>query len=261
MTLLIVLGCLASGALIGFLGGLLGIGGGLIAIPALALILGMPQQLAQGTSLILVLPTILLAVRKYSQHSRIDWGVAAAGALSAIAFTWVGARLALGIDSSVLRRSFAVFLFFIAVFYVCQTWQFGRRARRPAGATAPVRDAPRLTRPRGAILGVVAGTLGGFFGVGGAILAVPILTVGFKLSQVNAQALALSMIIPGSAIALGTYTWAGQANWMVGVPLAAGSLLFVPTGVKLARRLPERRLRACFAVMLFATVGLLIFEG
>ncbi|MDQ2140045.1 sulfite exporter TauE/SafE family protein [Alcaligenaceae bacterium B3P038] len=318
MTLFIVMGCLASGALIGFLGGLLGIGGGLIAIPALALILGMPQQLAQGTSLILVLPTILLAVRKYSQHSRIDWGVAAAGALSAIAFTWVGARLALGIDSSVLRRSFAVFLFFIALFYVWQTWQIGRRAKRspavtpdpvsasaaqtaaaPAagksidpdltpseaateafmhetqvatsvaaaatealkGGTAPARSAPRLTRPRGAILGIVAGTLGGFFGVGGAILAVPILTVGFKLSQINAQALALSMIIPGSAIALGTYTWAGQANWMVGVPLAVGSLLFVPTGVKLARQLPERRLRACFAVMLFATVGLLIFEG
>ncbi|MYZ43430.1 sulfite exporter TauE/SafE family protein [Schauerella aestuarii] len=292
MTLFIVLGCLASGALIGFLGGLLGIGGGLIAIPALALILGMPQQLAQGTSLILVLPTILLAVRKYSQHSQIDWGVAAAGALSAIAFTWVGARLALGIDSSVLRRSFAVFLFFIAAFYVWQTWQIGRRAKRAAArhsdvtpseaatltfaqetqraadaaaavasVAAPAAVAPRLTRSRGAVLGVVAGTIGGFFGVGGAILAVPILTVGFKLSQINAQALALSMIIPGSAIALGTYTWAGQANWTVGVPLAVGSLLFVPSGVKLARRLPERRLRGCFAVMLFATVALLVFEG
>ena len=47
MLVLITLGCLAAGAVIGLLGGLLGIGGGLIAIPAMALILVMPQQLAQ----------------------------------------------------------------------------------------------------------------------------------------------------------------------------------------------------------------------
>ena len=52
MFIVITLGCLAAGALIGLLGGLLGIGGGLIAIPVMALVLGMPQQLAQGLSLI-----------------------------------------------------------------------------------------------------------------------------------------------------------------------------------------------------------------
>ena len=48
---------------------------------------------------------------------------------------------------------------------------------------------------------------------------------------------------------------------VVGAPLAIGSLLFVPVGVKLAYRLPERKLRACFALMLFATVALLAFES
>ncbi|CFW44736.1 membrane protein [Bordetella pertussis] len=56
LSLLVIAACLASGALIGFMGGALGIGGGLIAIPALGLLLGMPQQLAQGTALIMVLP-------------------------------------------------------------------------------------------------------------------------------------------------------------------------------------------------------------
>jgi len=257
VSLLLIALCLGAGCLIGFMGGVLGIGGGMIAIPALVLLMGMSQQLAQGTALIMVLPTIMMAVRKYNQQTRIDRRVALAGAGGAVVFTWVGARLALGIDSGVLRLSFAVFLFFIALFYAWQTWRAGRARRAPkAGGNAPV-----FTPRRATALGVLCGTLGGFFGVGGAVLAVPIITTVFRLPQTSAQALALCMVIPGSAVALVTYSWAGQADWLVGLPLAAGSLLFVPVGVRLAYRLPERKLRASFAAMLFATVALLVFES
>lgn len=257
MSLLLIALCLGAGGLIGFMGGVLGIGGGLIAIPALVLLMGMSQQLVQGTALIMVLPTIMMAVRKYNQQTRIDRRVALAGAGGAVVFTWVGARLALGIESGVLRLSFAVFLFFIALFYAWQTWRAGAARRAPKGSG----HAPVFTPRRATLLGVLCGTLGGFFGVGGAVLAVPIITTVFRLSQTTAQALALCMVIPGSAVALVTYSWAGKADWLVGLPLAAGSLLFVPVGVRLAYRLPERKLRACFAAMLFATVALLVFES
>jgi len=257
MVLVIGALCLAAGAAIGLVGGLMGIGGGLIAIPALGLILGMPQQLAQGTSLILVLPTILMAVRKYNQNSRIDWAVAGVGAAAAILFTWLGARLALGVDPAVLRRSFALFLCGVGVFYLWQTYRMRLLAKRSAAqaATRP------LKRVHGALLGMVGGTLGGFFGVGGAILIVPIITSVFRYSQANAQALALTMVIPGSTIALITYTWAGQADWSIGLPMALGSLLCVNLGVRLAYSLPEQRLRACFAALIFLTVIVLFIEG
>ncbi len=257
MSLLLIALCLGAGCLIGFMGGVLGIGGGMIAIPALVLLMGMSQQLAQGTALIMVLPTIIMAVRKYNQQTRIDRRVALAGAGGAVVFTWVGARLALGIESGVLRLSFAVFLFFIALFYAWQTWRAGLALRAPRASG----NAPVFTPRRASVLGMLCGTLGGFFGVGGAVLALPIINTVFRLPQTTAQALALCMVIPGSAVALATYSWAGQAAWLVGLPLAAGSLLFVPVGVRLAYRLPERKLRACFAAMLFATVALLIFES
>lgn len=251
--------CLICGASIGLLGGILGIGGGMIVIPGLVLLMDMPQQLAQGTALVMVLPAITLAVRKYNQRSRIDRRAAGAGAASAVLFTWVGAKLALGIPSSTLRISFAVFLFFVATFYVYRTMKPQRSA--PSNSAMPARSGPMLTPVRAAALGIVSGTLGGFFGVGGAILVVLILTAVFRFSQTSAQALALTMVIPGSTIALVTYSWAGQANWWIGVPLAVGSLLFVPVGVRIAFRLPERKLRMCFAAMLFATVALLIAEA
>jgi uncharacterized membrane protein YfcA len=258
MSLLLLAGaCLVTGSMIGFLGGLLGIGGGLIAIPVLALVLGMPQQLAQGTALVLVLPTVMLSVRKYYQHARFDLRVVFAGALVTVLFTWVGARLALGIDPRILRLSFAGFLLCIALFYVVQA----RRKRRPVAAAMTDQAAPVFTPAKAAVLSVATGTLGGFFSVGGAVLAVPVITTFYRLPQTTAQALALSTVIPGSAIALATYAWAGQTDWHVGLPLAIGSLLFVAAGVRLAHRLAEWKLRAAFAGMLFATVILLVIES
>ena len=242
--------------MIGLLGGMLGIGGGLIAIPIMALVLGMPQQLAQGTAFILILPTILVAVRKYNQNTHIDWRVAAIGAVAAVGCSAVGAHLALGADPVTLRRSFAGFLLTIGLFYSWQTYNM-RAAVRIVAHPGTARAVPRLSPAIGALVGGAAGLLGGYFGVGGAILVVPLMTTYFKYTQTNAQALALTMIIPSSTIALATYSWAGQADWTVGVPLAVGSVLCVSQGVRLALRLPERRLRACFAAVMFITVLLM----
>lgn len=63
LNLELILACLLGGALIGYAGGVLGIGGGLLAIPLLGLILDMDQQTAQGTALIMVVPAVLLTVR------------------------------------------------------------------------------------------------------------------------------------------------------------------------------------------------------
>lgn len=73
MTLLQFFFDIALGLLLGALGGLFGIGGGLIAIPALGLLFGLDQQLAQGTALVMVVPNVLLALWRYHQRNRIDW--------------------------------------------------------------------------------------------------------------------------------------------------------------------------------------------
>ncbi len=256
MTLFLLFICLVSGAAVGFLGGLLGNGGGIIAIPTL-MFLGMSQQLAQGTALIMVLPAITLAVRKYNQRTRIDKGIALAGAAGAISFTWLGARFALGINSSTLRLSYAGFLFLLATFYI---WQEFLKKEKINCQKNSEKVAPKLTRIRAAMLGMASGVLGGFFGVGGALMIVPIIASIFRFDHISAQALALAMIIPGSTIALITYSWAGQANWFIGIPLAIGSLICVPIGVKQAYKLSDHKLRICFASLLLLMVAFLVIE-
>lgn len=253
----VVAGALFSGAVIGFTGGVLGIGGGLLAIPLLGLVLGMDQQLAQGTALIMVLPAVLATVRKYNQQEAIDLRAAAAGALGSIALTWVGAQLALGMDPVLLRTIYAVFVLLIAVFYFYQSSPWARRGTSST-PRLKVRD-----HHRGwfALIGMLAGITGGIFGVGGSVLVVPLLTTVFRLSQTDAQGLALTMIIPGIVVALVAYALQGQADWMVGIPMALGSIALVPYGVRLAFSLPEPRLKLTFACMLLVIMVLLLVSS
>ena len=252
------------------MGGVLGIGGGLIAIPALVLLMDMPQQLAQGTALIMVLPTIMMAVRKYNQQVRIDKRVAAAGAAGAVVFTWFGARLALGIDSQPAAELRGVPVLHRAVLCMAdlarlaadggarcrQEHAQGSEQERKQGGFAADRRACLHAAPRQRV--GMCGTLGGFSASAARCWPCP---SSPRCSAADHRA--------GAGPEHGDTRLhhrahhvhlAGQANWM-GAPLAVGSLAFVPVGVRLAYRLPERRLRACFALMLFATVALLAFEA
>jgi uncharacterized membrane protein YfcA len=259
---LLVAACLMAGATIGFVGGVLGIGGGLLAIPLLGLVFGMEQQMAQGTSLIMVLPAILMTVRKYNQREPIDRKAATVSALTAICFTWVGARLALGADPILLRQVYAGFVFWIACFYFYQTFKRGRRRNVGSGvadkaASAPA--SPKTFHPVWyALIGCLAGLTSGVFGVGGSVVVVPLLTTWFGLSQTRAQGLGLTMIIPGTIVAMLTYGSHGQANWIVGAAMGLGSLVMVPYGVRLAYSLPELRLKLTFACMLLIIMILLL---
>ena len=89
MTLLDFALNLLLGLALGTLGGLFGIGGGLIAIPALGVLFGLDQQLAQGTALVMVVPNVLLALWRYHQRNRIDWRHALLLGLSSFALAWV----------------------------------------------------------------------------------------------------------------------------------------------------------------------------
>lgn len=252
----LVAGALCSGAIIGFTGGMLGIGGGLLAIPLLGLVLGMDQQLAQGTALIMVLPAVLATVRKYNQQEPIDFKAAAAGALGSVALTWVGAHIALQMSPVLLRQIYAGFVLIIAIFYFTQSWPGRRRSRAPR---------PRLKvsdHHRGwfAVIGMLAGITGGIFGVGGSVLVVPLLTTVFRLSQTDAQGLALTMIIPGIVVALVAYALQGQTDWLIGIPMAVGSIALVPYGVRLAFSLSEPYLKLTFACMLLVIMMLLLIS-
>ena len=110
--MLLLLGLVAVGAASGMLAGLLGVGGGILLVPFLVLVVDMSQHAAEATSLLVILPTALVASLTLRRRGVGDLplalGVGVVGAIGGAA----GALLALALPGHVLR---ALFAFFIAV--------------------------------------------------------------------------------------------------------------------------------------------------
>lgn len=106
---------LAIGIIAGVASGFVGIGGGLIIVPALVYFLGLDQHTAQGTSLALMLPPIgVLAAMQYQSEQNIEWIYAAVIALTFIIGAWIGSKWSMELSPTVVRLIFAAFMFYAA---------------------------------------------------------------------------------------------------------------------------------------------------
>lgn len=235
----------------GLLGGLFGVGGGFVVIPLMGILYGIHQQAAQGTALVMVVPNVLFAFWRYRQRFGVDLRMAATIAASALVTTYPTARIATGLDPHGLRLAFAAFLGGLAAVVAYRTWR----------GVVRVAARPVLAWGWTAVVGLVGGVVSGFFGVGGAFIAPPLLTAFFGVRQVEAQGLGLALVCPAAVVALFTYAAAGQVDWLVGIPLAVGGTASISAGVAFAHRLPERRLRLAFCGLLLITAALLALRG
>src|SRR5690606_2587900 len=192
------------------------------------------QQLAQGTALVMVVPNVLLALWRYHQRNRIVFRHALLLSASGFVCAWLASLYAVELQAERMRLAFVGFLVALALYNLARLFMH----------TPPASKELRQPWPWLGVLGGAAGALGGLFGVGGAVLATPVLTSVFGTSQVVAQGLSLSLAAPSTGVTLATYALHGQVNWALGLPLAVGGLLSISLGVKLAHTLPERMLRA-----------------
>ena len=121
MTIAIVL---LLGLGVGVLVGLLGIGGGVVLVPAMVYLLHMDQHMAQGTSLFILLPPIGLgALREYWRQGHVDLQAGILCALGMLLGGYGGSLMALPISSRALNGGFGCFLMFAAILL----WEKSRR--------------------------------------------------------------------------------------------------------------------------------------
>ncbi|NUT75545.1 sulfite exporter TauE/SafE family protein [Pseudomonas sp. C1C7] len=241
---------LVFGAALGTLGGIFGIGGGLIAIPLLGVLFGLDQQIAQGTALVMVVPNVMLALWRYHQRNRIEMRHALPLASMGFCFAWFGSIWAVGIDAQTMRMGFVAFLVTLTAYNLLRMFS----GRTPASSQM------KYSWPWLGVLGAASGTMGGLFGVGGAVVATPVLTSLFGTTQVVAQGLSLALALPSTGVTLITYAVHHQVHWTIGVPMAVGGLLSISWGVKIAHAMPERLLRSLFCGFLVVSAVMLAFK-
>ena len=114
---------LCIGLLAGIASGFVGIGGGMIIVPALVFGLGLNQHMAQGTSLAMIIPPIgILAVMSYYKAGQIQLEYAGILALTFVLGAWMGSKWALRINPSVVRLIFGLFMLFAAGRLILRSW-------------------------------------------------------------------------------------------------------------------------------------------
>jgi uncharacterized protein len=112
-----------AACLVGICSGLFGVGGGVILVPLLALLFGFEQHVAQGTSLIaLVPPTGLLAFINYSHAHEVSWTVGLLIMPGVFLGGLYGSRLAQKLSPRHMRRIFAGFLFALGIWQITSAW-------------------------------------------------------------------------------------------------------------------------------------------
>ena len=107
---------LALGLVAGILSGMVGIGGGIVIVPALVYFLGFSQHSAQGTVLFMfLLPIGILGVFNYWQAGHIDWKVACIMGSTFVLGSFIGSKTAIIIDQQMLKRIFGVIIFLLSL--------------------------------------------------------------------------------------------------------------------------------------------------
>lgn len=230
-------------------GGLLGIGGGVVIVPLLALWTGMTQRRASGTSLAAIVPIAIVGALVYyfgSRAPQLDLKVAAFVMVGSAAGAALGAGLAPRISDYALKMLVAALLALAAVEELREAAIGGAVE---AGSASHVGLAGYALI---VLLGLVIGAVSGLTGVGGGVLLVPTLVLGFGVGQRVAQGTSLLAILPNAVI--GAFVHRREGN--LDVPAAGWiSLSGVPgvlAGAVLALLLPQRLLAVLFGVLLAA---------
>jgi uncharacterized membrane protein YfcA len=225
----------------GVLSGLFGIGGGILMVPALVLLGGMPQRRAHATSLAAIIPIAAFASIPFFVRRLVDPHVGIALAVGGLTGAVLGARLLRTQSDQRLRVGFGLLL---------ATATAQMLVGSPSATSAP----PMPTFAAAVPVGVLAGITSALFGVGGGIVMVPAMVLLMGISQHAAQGTSLAAIIPTALVGSHSHRRADLLDLPTAATLGVSGVLGATAGSVLALQLPATSLRQAFAVLMGAVV-------
>ncbi|RLA24886.1 MAG: sulfite exporter TauE/SafE family protein [Gammaproteobacteria bacterium] len=259
----ILLICLIFGCFSGVLAGLFGLGGGVVLVPFFLFLFeshGIANDLlmlmAVATSLATIIITSIAACIAHHRLSAVIWSYVFGLSYGIVIGVMIGAWVADAIATENLRFIFALYLLFVAVQMAMQS-------------KLKVNFKP-LTPLTLKISGIVIGFVSSVLGIGGGTLTVPLLAK-HQMPMRNAVAISSACGLPIAVFGTITYAFlgwqkAGLPEGSVGyvylpafIGIVTTSMLTAPLGAKLANKLPTKRLKRYFSLLLFVVAGKLLW--
>lgn len=131
---LMLAGAVLVGLLSGTLAGLLGVGGGIVMVPAMIIAFGIPAAVAKGTSLAVIIPTSVVGTQRNVRNRNSDLRAAAAVGLAGVVSAFAASKISIGLDEQLSNRLFAALIAVVAVRMIVTTVREGTAGKDAAGA-------------------------------------------------------------------------------------------------------------------------------
>lgn len=243
---------LGLGASAGFLGSILGLGGGVILVPGLTLLAGFPLRIAVAASLVGVVATSAGSASVYLDGGRVDLPLA----LELEIFAVIGAVLA-GLSADLVPEGLLYFAFALVVLYAAAAmFQGGWQGPDTADTPGDVRHAGWGMAASGG-----AGVASALLGVGGGFAKVPIMHAVMRVPMPVATATSALMVGITAAASSWIYWLKGDLLLEVAAPVALGVLLGSGTGSRVSSRFSNLFLRVLLALILVYIAGEMGWNG
>lgn len=249
----------ATGVVSGTLGGLLGIGGATILVPALTLIFVLPIHLAIGVSLLNNVAVSLSATIKYRNRGLLDKRIILIMNVGSIAGIFLGTYLATRSPEAALKVVFGIFLLFM----VADAFLRKSAVESNSMGELTIKKEASLTG-----LGFAMGLLGALLGLGGGTVAVPVLNNLFKMPLKRAIANSLATIIVSSSLGAIIYFYLSSGTLfsteealLTAVTIIPGSVLGARAGAVISEHLHTRYIKYIFYALLLYIAYNMIISG
>lgn len=227
----------------GLLGGMFGVGGGILIVPALVFALGFDQRLAHGTSLTAILPIAVASLLTYVSTDNVDWAVALWLAVGALAGAIAGTSLLAVIPKRALTIAFVTVLAITMIRLLITTDAAGRGDLTVGAALGLL------------AVGLTSGVLAGLLGVGGGVVMVPAMIVLFGVPPVVAKGTSVAVIIPTSIMGTWRNRTKRNTDLRTATLIGLSGVVSAVVGGLLADRMSDLTSNVLFAILLAVVIA------
>lgn len=243
-----------SGVLVGFVLGLVGGGGSILAVPLMVYLVGVPNpHVAIGTSAFAVAVNAATGLANHARAGTVKWRCASVYAAAGVAGALAGSTAGKAFDGQRLLFLFAIVMVLVAILML--------RGRGRAGDPEVV-----LSRDNAAKLvgyGAGTGVFSGFFGIGGGFLIVPGLMAATGMPMINAIGSSLVGVTAFGLTTAFNYALSGLVDWLLALSFIVGGLLGGYAGALAAKRFSATggRLTTIFAGLIFGVAAYMLWKS
>lgn len=244
----------ASGVLVGFVLGLVGGGGSILAVPLMVYVVGVRSpHIAIGTSALAVAVNAATGLASHARAKTVKWRCALTYAGAGIAGAFAGSTIGKAFDGQRL-----LFLFAIVMMVVGALMLRGRNNSGDPDATCNRQNAPKVLG-----YGLGTGAFSGFFGIGGGFLIVPGLKASTGMPMINAVGSSLVAVAAFGLTTAFNYALSGLIDWLLAGAFIGGGLIGGLVGAGAARRLAgdKGRLTSVFAGLVFVVATYMLWKS